>query len=969
MPTSQSESKSDRIQSATVDSAPARNDQESAKHCGNGDADQAAPSKETEWKAAEDAIIAYALAAYKAKLGHGQAPEALSLELLSTVSPAYPLARLSFNLTSLSQIWKFSVCRCIVGWVAEGWSVEDIYERVTRKAWEYQKATTSSAARLLAKVFKFIGKDRPIRREHEKWILLASVPFWESSLHMAILKGYEHLLGKKQGTMPKENKRVKGQPAFEPVQCMELREQPHNLREGEQMPGPERLKAEGRMDDADQLPPMEGQERRGTQKIWRPERTASTCTVTDLRAKPKEKSAPEGSLTRELMERTREQMWELLVARGFTEKKLAVFKPNDAEEIAGQVCRELGIILELSHVDVIAEWILAARRLEPIQKRLRGDHTHDPLHSAVLHDRVVSQTHASSSSQSVAGNTLDESTARPVRRAQRFEGESGERAQKEMEQKEYWSRELYRELRKIEAPALEHLEHCVEERHLHLALAGRTRYNTLKRYIKVWKSFFLWHSSVRGAGIYPEVGDLVEYIFASLDSQSCHERTACIDPRRRMGESQIVASVRDYVVEMLSKDTPPTKRAPRYPVVIMEALEHMVGGLDCKGDEHMVEDDTRRLGYRVVAWIKLVKLWGCLRWDDIQKVNPKELKYYGGRMTTILRTTKTTGPTKRVQELPVCVAEHSFISSPFWLKTGFDLLRQHATFDRDYLLPKLNEEWTGFRKVMAVYGDISSYSSRVRRKLVRPGLDIAVIHPELAAFWTEHSERATLPTGLALLQTPREERDMLGRWKPDGSDTYIRMYNGIISRLQWKFALAARGRDRSRVLDERDVVESAMSWITERCGTMEEERIDMILTHLEESLDSPMLSGWNRAEDDVEDTELATEQEHPLETEQEHPREGQPPDREIRKPQFVVVNNGSRCKRLHKSVGGCWMGREINFKPSVEFYKLPDPCEYTHYCKVCWPKSGPTAVDTDSDSSSSTSSSRSGDSSSSQNSE
>eukprot|EP00435_Cladocopium_sp_Y103_P000078 s1281_g1.t1 len=205
MPTAQSESKGDRIQSATVDSAPARNDQESSKHCDNGDTDQAAPSKETEWKAAEDAIIAYALAAYKAKLGQGPAPEALSLELLSTVPPAYPLARLSFNLTSLSQIWKFSVCRCIVGWVAEGWSVEDIYERVTWKAWDFQKATTSSAAR----------------------------------------------------TMLKENKLVKGQLAFGPVQRMELEQQLHELREEEQMPGPERLKAEEKVDGADQMPPNE----------------------------------------------------------------------------------------------------------------------------------------------------------------------------------------------------------------------------------------------------------------------------------------------------------------------------------------------------------------------------------------------------------------------------------------------------------------------------------------------------------------------------------------------------------------------------------------------------------------------------------------------------------------------------------------------------------------------------------------
>eukprot|EP00435_Cladocopium_sp_Y103_P068179 s972_g31.t1 len=101
IPAVQEEARNDRIQSATVDAAPTQNDQESSKPCGNSDADQAAPSKETEWKAAEEAVAAYALAVYKAKLGQGQVPEALSLELLSTVSPAYPLARLSFNLASL----------------------------------------------------------------------------------------------------------------------------------------------------------------------------------------------------------------------------------------------------------------------------------------------------------------------------------------------------------------------------------------------------------------------------------------------------------------------------------------------------------------------------------------------------------------------------------------------------------------------------------------------------------------------------------------------------------------------------------------------------------------------------------------------------------------------------------------------------------------------------------------------------
>ena len=144
-----------------------------------------------------------------------------------------------------------------------------------------------------------------------------------------------------------------------------------------------------------------------------------------------------------------------------------------------------------------------------------------------------------------------------------------------------------------------------------LLLAGRTRHNTLKRYVKVWRAFRQWLTAARGDGGSPEVGDLIEYLFARYD-EPCgptvpplivkavvwFERTACIDPRERIGESQVVCSVRDYIVDMLSRDRPPTQRAPRYPVVMMEAFEHMV------------EDESLRVGFRLIAWIKLVKLLG-----------------------------------------------------------------------------------------------------------------------------------------------------------------------------------------------------------------------------------------------------------------------------------------------------------------------------------------------------------------------
>lgn len=540
---------------------------------------------------------------------------------------------------------------------------------------------------------------------------------------------------------------------------------------------------------------------------------------------------------------------------GLSSKKLAIFLPNDADDIASQVCRELGLVCEQIHVDLVAEIIRDARDVEPLQKRLRGDESMDPLHGNLLHERC-STLYPKPVAPTFTEFAFDVNSSRPSRRRNFPTENAEERQKKEQGQKETCSRELYKELKRLDAPALLHLEHCVDQKHLHLALAGRTRHNTLKRYIKTWRSFMQWLTAVRGMSASPEVGDLVEYLFTRFE-EPCGatvpplivkavvwlERVADIDPRERIGDSQVVCSVRDYLVEMLSKEKPPTQRAPRYPVVMMEAFEHVV------------EDESQRIGFRLVAWVKLVKLWATLRWDDVQKIIPKELKFYGGRMTTILRTTKTSGPSKRVQELPVCVSEHAFVSNPFWLKTGFDLFKKHAPFGRDYLLPKLNDEWSAFRKVMASYNDISAYSSRVRRRLKRPGEDDCIIHPVLAAFWTEHSERATVPTGLALLRAQKEERDMLGRWKPDGSDTYIRMYNGVIARLQQQFAKSARGAERHKELDERDI-ESAMSWLSERCENLPEEGVDRILQHFEESLASPIFSDWTEVGNTANDETL-----------------------------------------------------------------------------------------------------------------
>ena len=120
-------------------------------------------------------------------------------------------------------------------------------------------------------------------------------------------------------------------------------------------------------------------------------------------------------------------MWQRMESCGLIGRKLAVFETNDADEIATQVCRDLGIIPEQSHTDKVAEWIANAQRLEPIQKRLRGDVGQDSLHVSFLSSRSAVLDSGASSVFRVAFPREEFHDERPPRRRVRLEGEDGAR--------------------------------------------------------------------------------------------------------------------------------------------------------------------------------------------------------------------------------------------------------------------------------------------------------------------------------------------------------------------------------------------------------------------------------------------------------------------------------------------------------------------------------------------------------------
>ena len=546
-----------------------------------------------------------------------------------------------------------------------------------------------------------------------------------------------------------------------------------------------------------------------------------------------------------------DEIWKVLRAFGLTERKLALSDLDDARLIAQQVCDHLGCICENEHVQSVWELIHDCQMSEPIRKRLRGDHRVEEfqISDSGFRATVFAESAASSSSRR-ASNAAD--TSRPLGVKHRIvEGQDNARQQRELKLRDKWSKELYKELVKVNSVALSGMEFCVGVDRLHLALAGKTRTSTLRRYVKVWQDWQKWKKGSWGDNGKAHPSVFCEYLFTRFD-EPCgrtipglivkavlwFEKVACFEVGERVSENRMVCQIRDYIVEQLSKDGPPPRRAPRYPAIVIEALELMV------------VNENAVLGLRILAWAKLVKVWGALRFDDLQKIHPANLSMHGGRLTTTLRITKTSGPGKRMQELPVCISEHAYIWDGSWLKQGFELLREAANFERDYLLPRFNEEWTELYRKCASYSDVATYSCSLRKALRSQSTYDSLLPDDLISFWTEHSERATLPTGLAMLGVSKPDRDLVGRWKPDASDSYVRSYNGLVAKLQQRFAAALRKQDRSKILDEIDIVESASSWMearkTEISATEREATVEVQNFAGRVSRDGSRPGGWKR---------------------------------------------------------------------------------------------------------------------------
>jgi len=369
-----------------------------------------------------------------------------------------------------------------------------------------------------------------------------------------------------------------------------------------------------------------------------------------------------------------------------------------------------------------------------------------------------------------------------------------------------------------------------------------------------------------------------------------------------------------------------------------------------------VLDDNATLYLRLLSWAKLVRVWAGLRSADAAAAPAKRLTYDGQALRGDLLMTKTSGPGKRTPVLKFVVDSEAWLYHSNWLAVGWKLYDE-VREDWDCLLPLPTKSEDALSEITPSYVQSCVASRKLMADMVYPrhllGSPGRVLLPGVQAYWSEHSDRATLATFASLLGVPKEHRDMIGRWLPGkegGADEYARGQAQIVRGIQRRVARAIR-RESEEVVDEEGLIADLGVRMLESYTVEEAVRQADSLRRLQLPWPRPeddheVPAGSALMEEHADEDDLMDDAPPPLPltppevfADEEENLEVVVPEAQVGFGQFVVSGVAGRRKTLHKK-GRCWRIPGIHF---VNFEVLTEEDlqmrdnVYSYLCKQCFP--------------------------------
>ena len=487
---------------------------------------------------------------------------------------------------------------------------------------------------------------------------------------------------------------------------------------------------------------------------------------------------------------------------------------------------------------------------------------------------------------------------------------------------------------------------------------GDTRGSTMKIYLRAWERMTSWLSMSKSLSWPVDALHVVEYLHNAIGEPCCRshpqtiiqavswfERTAGVPAHNMVSKSSLFMKTVDYCTGVLSTGASPAKQAPRLPSICIASLECYI----CNPSY------STYLRYR--AFTICFKTWASLRQDDIQHLSIGNLRLVGNFYAGELLQTKTTGPTKRVKEVPLVVAVGATLTGLPWLECGLEIAKEFDLEARPYLLPDCNSGGRSFGVRMAGYSAASAASRTVFSQLKVPtvseiddrvywtdGQEV-LVPPEMISFWSEHSPRACMPSWTALLGVEKSIRDLLGRWSPTGSEDYTRTYRITVRELQLAVIRAVRSKDPR--LCEDDVWEKLRRYVDPVSQNETPFPMESHCAYWKKVCDefAEQLISFGPASTCPLITPIVSTE--GIDTSINEPPPNKSISNESAADYLIVYSRGRKFSRLHSTKSTCpWNKTELN---DYIYVTVPLPELYDARCKICWPNQSQELLELDSD--------------------
>lgn len=349
---------------------------------------------------------------------------------------------------------------------------------------------------------------------------------------------------------------------------------------------------------------------------------------------------------------------------------------------------------------------------------------------------------------------------------------------------------------------------------------GAKRARTVRSRWRCWTKVVLWLRCLFGVVFPTSASQMVDYLLdVVIYSGACSlpglvaaalsfvEKAGGVLAKNKISTQGLWLAAVGNVAKQLQTGNVTVRKAPQPSRALLVALELVV----CGEGDHFT---------RMLAFCRLLKVWACVRFDDLQALQPRTMRLSTTSLTGTLGSTKVSGPGKKHWELPIVILRSATLSGQDWVEAGFLLTTEECFgFERGYFLPAPFPSKNEYKKKILGYAECSAHSRGLTQALGLPKFSRAsgawefvedvLLAPEPAGlFWSEHSERHFLPSTAALAEVPKDTRDFVGRWhlglhqSSDYVFTARQVVRGVQARVM-EYLFSVRNLDDEEELMER----------------------------------------------------------------------------------------------------------------------------------------------------------------------